>query len=117
MRISDWSSDVCSSDLATVLAGPPSSRRSNPSIGSGRVWVTITRGRSGGKSNASSASLAVNDRSIGTRGARKRPGSITRVTEGSPPASAQEDGVEGKGVDDRVGIRGCGTLYTQKKHI
>src|SRR3546814_13210471 len=49
------------SPCATVLAGPPSSRRSNPSIGSGRVWVTITRGRSGGKSTASSASLAVNE--------------------------------------------------------
>src|SRR3546814_14764361 len=43
MRISDWSSDVCSSDLSSGRQSPPISRHSKRELGVPGVWMGSTK--------------------------------------------------------------------------
>src|SRR3546814_20776141 len=54
MRISDWSSDVCSSDLEQLAALAPSSALRAPSPASGRraVWTMSAGGRTASRAAA-----------------------------------------------------------------
>src|SRR3546814_11988409 len=47
MRISDWSSDVCSSDLAAgLLLSPPFEAAASPQGGSETCWRPVAKGKS-----------------------------------------------------------------------
>src|SRR3546814_17229731 len=70
MRISDWSSDVCSSDLA-VRAGPGNGRRGRPAPDGDRVVRASTRcaglsgARPGGVRGGAAAALGSAERRVG----------------------------------------------------
>src|SRR3546814_11065299 len=92
MRISDWSSDVCSSDLTEFEAGRPAFDDAGPSL------AALAR-RHGGVSVIANGSLDDPDRAAAflakgdadlislARGALANPDWVARVRLGTPPAA------------------------------
>src|SRR3546814_11402109 len=106
MRISDWSSDVCSSDLKTAPARP--AQRSQSPVPSEAVpkaswrmgtWTTATCNRSDSATAAQSSGLVKRWRKALARSER---------------AVDRKSGVEGKGMSVSVELRGRRML--QKKN-
>src|SRR3546814_15397838 len=124
MRISDWSSDVCSSDLLTdrdcgnAGRGPYSPRSSR------QAWETGVGGPLGSAPALPSRHAIVTRRAETPAGARRaeaggggRPAAAGRPSEESPvpsPAGERKRAVEGKGGSVRAGARGRSLLKQNK---
>src|SRR3546814_18831020 len=111
MRISDWSSDVCSSDLSNAIAAstapmPATSRPGRPCPGA-RANSAVRRTRR-------------NESGLGGDGGTctylLRPDQkITVATNISAPGIDRKSGEWGKGVSGRVDLGGCRKLKKKKK--
>src|SRR3546814_18031014 len=85
MRISDWSSDVCSSDLEIDAPGPVADRRRDAAevIVERRGAARIER-----RHRADDARLALGAHKIGGRGDEPRPGHDRSAESGFQPSGA-----------------------------
>src|SRR3546814_16486895 len=109
MRISDWSSDVCSSDLCQNAGRSCTDRACSSAIVAApnrrisRVTLACSTNSADGSQQPSSI--------VTTDKAR-------RVGPGSPGPGARQSGVEGQGVSGRGGLGGRGNIKkTKQKEI
>src|SRR3546814_18201931 len=108
MRISDWSSDVCSSDLGRVQLGVARQ--------DGELHQRQVRGVTGGMSAATATRPCRNERAGSTVNARAialRPSSIGNAM---PRRSDRTSVGSGKSVSVRVGLGGSSSIQKKKLH-
>src|SRR3546814_19261943 len=102
MRISDWSSDVCSSDLRALLAQLGFLRRTR-GMRDDRIGVEIECAQTG-----------VDGRVGGDVAILGKVGVIDRTDECRQPRGDRKSGVEGRSVSVRVDLGGRGILQKKK---